>query len=247
MLGRNHILGALTAGVGLAAAIPHAPLPVRGLVVAITGGAGLLPDLDHPSGKAARSLGFVTKLLAAGVASLSLTLYHATATDEDSPDRMNGHRTVTHTVPGAVGFGVAAGVAVVVHPVAGAVVGGFMCGLMALGFRSLGVGFTVAGGGVTWWTLTHIPGWWWAVPVAVALGSLTHSVCDAATNSGVPLCWPFTVHGQRWYKVRTPATFATGGPVESTAVTPVLWVTLVVAVGVTTGVLPGVVAAVAGG
>lgn len=243
-MGRSHIAGALIAGVGFAATIPHAPLLVRGLVVAVTGGSGLLLDLDHPSGKAARSLGFVTRLLAQVIAAFAVAVYHGTRTDADAPGDGGGHRKITHTVPGVLGFGVIAGVAVWAHPIAGAVAGGLMCGLMALGFRSLGAGFTLGGAGVTWWTLTHDPQWLWTVPVAVTLGALAHLGCDAFTNSGVPLLWPFVVHGQRWYRVKTPATFSTGGPVETTLVAPLLWVGLGVTTGLATGVLPVLVAAV---
>lgn len=247
MMCNSHVAGALSVGVGFAAAIPHAPLPVRVLAVVLTGGAGLLPDLDHPGGKASRSLGLATRLLARAVASISVATYHATRTDGDRPGAGGGHRKLTHTVPGAVAFGVAAGVMVLVHPVAGAVAGGVLCGLMALGFRSLGAGFTLAGAGVTWWTLTHDHPWSWVIPVAVVLGSLAHIGCDMWTSAGVPVCWPFVVHGERWYRVTAPVTFSTGTPTETTLVTPMLWMVLAVSCGVVTGVLPALLGALARG
>jgi len=247
MMCTSHVAGALTVGVGFAAVLDHAPLPIRALAVVVTGGAGLLPDLDHPGGKASRSLGFVTRYLARAVKEVAVSVYQATRTDEDPPGAGGGHRKLTHTIPGALGFGLIALAAVLAHPLGGAIVGGLMCGLMSLGFRSLGFGFTLAGGWLTWWALGTYHGWWWAVPVAVSLGAMAHIGCDAFTNAGVPILWPATRHGQRWYRVKTPATFGTGSVVETQVVTRLLWLTLGCTVGLVTGVLPALVRAVAHG
>jgi membrane-bound metal-dependent hydrolase YbcI (DUF457 family) len=243
-MGRNHILGAVVVGIGVAAAVPHAPLLTRLLAVAVTGGAGLLPDLDHPSSKAARSLGPLTKAIATGIASLSLAIYHATRTELDPKDRASGHRAATHTLPAAVFFGAMTGAACLVHPLAGTVVLGLLVGLMALGFRSLGAGFTLAGGGVAWWCLTGSPAWWWLWPLCVTLGSAAHIGSDAMTNSGVPALWPLVRNGQRWGKVRTPVTFSTGQNIETHIVGPLLMVSVALAAGFAMGIPQMVIGAV---
>lgn len=228
----------LILGVAVAGVMGGAPLPVRLLVVPVAGGAALLPDIDKPGSRVARSLGPITWVISKGVAWLARSVYHATRADGDSDRDNGGHRRFTHTIPGCCLFGVVVGVAVRVHPAAGAAVLALLVGLMALGFRSLGAGFTGVGAVGSWVVVSHYPGWWWVWPLLVTVGSFVHCVGDTVTRSGTPMLWPLTRDGQRWFPVRTPATFVTGGPVEAAAVTPVLWVVFVVAVGVTTGVLP---------
>lgn len=243
MLGRSHCLCGLIFGCVVAAALPHAPLPVRLLAVPVAGGAALLPDIDHPSSRVARSLGIVTRVIAVGVAAVSLAVYHATRDERDPPDRRSGHRTLTHTVPGAAAFGVMTLVAVAVHPAAGTVWLALLVGLMAQGFKSIGTGFTLAAAGGAWWTLTYCPGWWWLWPALVTLGSVVHVLGDWSTNSGVPLRWPLRREGRRWELTRAPVTFATGSAFETEAVTPILVGSLVVAGGFASGVAPALIAA----
>lgn len=257
-MGRTHVLCGLTAGVGLAGVLGDAPLPVRLLVVPVCGGAALLPDLDHRSSKVARSLGPVTKALAAGINSLALAVYHGTRTDEDSAERQDGHRTATHTIPGCLLFG--AGVALVdlAGPAAVTAAGwparvtglpvavclALLVALMGLGMQVHGWGLSAVGGGASWWVTTTFPTWWWVWPCAVTLGCVVHVAGDACTSAGVPLCWPLVVHGERWYRVTTPTTFRTGTTVESHIVTPVLYLALVAVAGLATGMLPALVGAV---
>lgn len=137
-MGRSHALCGLTVGVGLAAAFPYAPLPVRLLVVPVAGGAALLPDLDHVSSKIAHSLGFVTQFLAKVTDEISVAIYHATRLDGDPAHREGGHRLVTHTVPGCLFFGVECGVAELIHPIAGAVHLALLLGLLTGWVRQLG-------------------------------------------------------------------------------------------------------------
>lgn len=245
MLGRQHATCGLLAGVGLAALVPAAPWPIRTLVVIVTGGSALLSDLDHPQATAARSLGLLTKLIAIGVDRVALAIYHATRGQRDPAGRESGHRLVTHTVPGCVLAGVLAGVLTMVSPIAGAVTCGVLAGLLALGLRQAGFGLAGATGALAWWGLTQEIRWWWLVPVAVTVGCLAHVAGDAVTTSGVPLLWPVTVGGQRWRPIRTPVTFAAGGPEETMLVAPLLTVGLLVAVSSVTGLLPVVVSAAA--
>lgn len=241
MMGRSHCMTGLVLGVALAGVLDWAPLPVRLLVVPVAGGSALLPDIDKPGSRAARSLGPVTWLISLGVAAFARAVYHATRTELDSERDNGGHRRLTHTAPGCALFGVVAWVAGVVHPVAGAAVLALMCGLTACGIAGLGFGFTAVGSVGSWVVVTHYPGWSGLWPLVVTVGSWVHVLGDTVTRSGTPMLWPLTRAGQRWYAVRTPATFVTGGPVESTAVTLGLWVALVCSVGVVTGVLPVVV------
>jgi membrane-bound metal-dependent hydrolase YbcI (DUF457 family) len=236
MMGRSHALCGLIAGASAATVLEHAPLLVRLLIVPVTGGAALLPDIDHPSSRVARSLGFVTKWIAHGVAHLSLTVYHATRAERDTSDRHSGHRTLTHTVPGCVTAGVGTGVSLLVHPALGVVVLALLCGLLAQGFRSIGVGFTLGSAVVAWLTVTHYPGWSWLWPLVVTLGSLVHVAGDWVTNSGVPLYWPLTRDGKRWSLVHAPATFSTGQEFETHVIGPALYVGLTLAAGFMVGV-----------
>jgi membrane-bound metal-dependent hydrolase YbcI (DUF457 family) len=148
MMGRSHALCGLIVGVGLAAAVPYAPLPVRLLLVPVTGGAALLPDLDHPSSKIAHSLGFVTKFLAKVFDEISVAIYHATRLEGDPSHREGGHRLITHTVPGCLFFGAECCVAELIHPIAGAVHLALLLGLLTGWVRQLGRKAQYAAGGV---------------------------------------------------------------------------------------------------
>lgn len=148
MMGRSHALCGLTVGVGLAAAFPYAPLPVRLLVVPVCGGAALLPDLDHVSSKIAHSLGFITRFLAKVTDEISVAVYHATRLDGDPAHREGGHRLITHTLPGCLFFGVECGVAELVHPILGAVHLALLLGLLTGWVRQLGRKVHRVAGGV---------------------------------------------------------------------------------------------------
>lgn len=245
-MGRQHALTGLLAGVGIAALIPAAPLPIRALAVIVTGGASLLPDLDHPSATAARSLGLLTKTIAKLIDRMSLVIYHATREPGDPAGRASGHRLFTHTVAGCLLAGVLAGVLTVASPVAGAVACGLLAGLLGLGLRVAGFGLASATGGVAWFALTHHSGWWWLVPLCVAAGCVIHICGDAVTNTGVPLLWPLVRGGQRWGRIRTPVTFEAGGAEETRLVAPALVLGLGASVAQVTGVLPVVVQAAIG-
>ncbi|MCW2905133.1 MAG: rane protein [Streptosporangiaceae bacterium] len=246
-MAKGHSLGGLLAGVGFVALIPSAPLPVRGLLVVVTGGAALLPDLDHPAATAARSLGLFTKLIAIGVDRVAVAVYHATRAPGDRAGRHGGHRLLTHTVPWNVSLGGLVAVLGMVSPVASAVVCGLLAGLLGLGLRVAGVGLAVSSAVVAWWLLNQHPAWSWGVAVAVSLGGLVHLVCDAVTPSGVPLLWPLVSRGERWRMVHTPVTFDAGGAEETFLVTPLMLLGLVATVSWVTGLLPVVVAAVSRG
>ena len=240
-MGRSHAICGLISGVGLDALASSAPLPIKGLVVITAGGAALLPDLDHPSATAARSLGIVTKLIAALVDRACLALYYATATPADPPDRKSGHRLGTHTVPaGLLAGGVTAGIGWV-SPVAVAVVVALLAGLLAHGVKVAGTGLFWTAGIVSLWVFYQETGWSWLVSLAVTVGCLIHIWGDWCTNSGVPALWPITSRGRRWRLVHAPVTFRAGDAVETAVVRPLLYVGLAVAVAWETGLIQAIV------
>lgn len=247
VMGRQHAACGLLSGVGFTACLSGAPIGIRALVVIVSGGAALLPDLDHPSATAARSLGVVTRLLAHGVDHLSLMIYHATRSPGDVADRRSGHRLFTHTWPACLLAGLLVGFLAVVSTVALAVTCGLLAGLLALGFRTAGFGIAVSTLAGSWWLLDHYSGWSWTVPVAVTVGCIVHTLGDWVTNSGVPLLWPLVSQGKRWRLVHAPVTFSAGDAVETRLVAPLLVVCLVVSTAQVTGVLPAVISAVSKG
>lgn len=110
----GHVASGTATGLAVAPLIPHPPTP--GLVAiagftTLTAIAALIPDLDHPGSKLARSLGPVTWLAAQIIRRISHLVYEATRTPLDKPGR-GGHRHLTHTAVFAVlaGLAVAAGV-----------------------------------------------------------------------------------------------------------------------------------------
>jgi len=246
-MGRSHGLTGLLGGVGFAALLPAAPMPVRGLLVIVMGGAALLPDLDHPNATAAKSLGLLTKVIAYGVDRLAVTVYHATRARGDSASRQGGHRLLTHTIPWCLLVGGLVAVLGTASPVALAVFCGLLGGLLGLGLQVAGIGVALSTGVLAWWTLDTYPGWSWTVSVAVSIGSLVHLGGDAVTPSGVPLLWPLVYRGERWRMVSTPVTFTAGDSVESLLVAPLLVVSVVVSAAQVTGVLPVVISAVSRG
>jgi LexA-binding, inner membrane-associated putative hydrolase len=233
----------LVSGVGLAAAAAHAPLQVRLLAIAVTGGAALLNDLDTPSSKVSRSLGSVTQLLAVGIAGLSGAYYHGTRGERDSADTAGTHRFATHTILCAVLFGVIAGVATRVSWVSATILLSLLIGLLANGYRSLGIGFTVAGACLTGYVTHTDLSWWWLWGVSVSTGMLTHIAGDCLTNRGCPLFAPMDLGGYRWKFIRTPVTFSTGTSFETHVVTPMLFLTLGVSAGFASGLLPVLIGA----
>src|SRR5216110_3517736 len=108
-MGKSHFVSGAAAWLAGCVAAPlvgaHAhPVPVLAGAVACAGSA-LLPDIDHPSSLAARSLGWPTRLLARGAAAFNVWLHAATKTERDRPD-LDGHRAGTHTAVAAVLTGV---------------------------------------------------------------------------------------------------------------------------------------------
>lgn len=229
MLGQTHALGA--AGVFLAAAFPvshyvHHLTPLTtaaGTLVAA--GAGLLPDLDHPSASPARAFGPISQGAARLVAAVS-----------------GGHRHATHSLLGLAICGALTTAAYFNTWTLTAVI--WLC--MGLGVRALwrrpknrpngrldwrdvaglvhaGVAFFVA------YRLTHAGLDLSVVPFAVVLGYAVHLVGDGATESGVNWWWPDR-RRYRWASVDT------GKSVERLVVVPALYAGIAAVVFVTHGI-----------
>jgi membrane-bound metal-dependent hydrolase YbcI (DUF457 family) len=234
-MARGHALVGLLGGVGYSALLPAAPLPIRALAVVVTGGAALLPDLDHKNATAAKSLGLLTKLIGAGIDRLAVAVFYATRAPGDPVEKNGGHRLLTHTVPWCLLIGGIAGVLGWVYPVSLVAVCGLLVGLLGLGFRVAGCSLLVIATLVAAVAFTQYPGWSWTVSVAVALGGLLHLVGDWLTPSGIPVLFPLVSAGQRWRMVSAPVTFRAGDAVETALVTPLLAVGLLGAVAWETG------------
>lgn len=224
------VLSVVLPGMALPEAwVPNAPPLVLLLIVATTGGAALLPDLDHPSAYVSRSLGPVTRAIAWGIDHVAIGVYEATAGPRDRK-RNNGHRLLTHTIPGCLGFGVIALGLMAVPPVPvgdsglslplGAVVPGLLAALLALGAPGIGTTFAVSTATAAVIAFSQGTAWVPMLAVAVTVGCLAHVAGDAVTVSGVPLSWPIERDGQRWRMVRTPVTFKVGSVTEVYGVGP---------------------------
>lgn len=228
-----HALSGALAGLGLAAALGHdTSALVRFLVVGVTCGSALLPDLDHPKSTASQSLAFATRLLAAGVQRIAIAVQAATRGPRD-PRRHNGHRGITHTIPGCLVLGVAVGIVTRCGHWPAVVVLGLLCALGAAGAPVIGVTFTV----VSHLVASQIPdvsSWWWLWLTAVTVGCVVHVAGDWITTGGVCVTFPLLRNGRRWKRHRLPAlSFNAGSWPEHVLVMPALlagcgWLVLVV-------------------
>lgn len=190
MRGRSHVvLGALgwLAGAPLAASTLHLGLPHETLAASTVGcaGAALLPDLDHPSGTIAQSLGPLTR----GVATV---LSRA----------LGGHRHASH---GLLFAGVCAALAQLLQTMAGRrAMAVLLFVLVAFALRALKpprgrgeaagtalIALQAAAATAAAWHF--VPGPWTWMPWVVGGGCVLHMVGDLLTDAGVPLFWPFRV------------------------------------------------------
>lgn len=148
--------------------------------VASAAGGAMLPDLDHPSGTAARALGPVTKTLAQIVNKIT-----------------GGHRGATHSLLGIAGF---TWISWKLGQIGGWPYGawiGFMAAIALSALKwtpiknpvlntSLCIGLGVA---VTMYA-RFIPFNPWPITVGTAIGVAAHILGDMLTVEGCPLFWP---------------------------------------------------------
>jgi membrane-bound metal-dependent hydrolase YbcI (DUF457 family) len=198
---------------------------------ALTSGAALLPDLDHPPATVSRSFGPVTQVLSKAVNRTSCGIYNTVRLSGDHHHN-GGHRTFTHTAVFAGLAGVlTASLVAMKNPWVTAVLLFFFCGL---GVRGLLHEWDhkvdtfivlLASVFVTWrcWEWVHTGGGkaaWFGV--AVIVGCLAHCVGDAVTEDGCPILWPIPLGRRLWRPIGLPTfmRYRTGGKVEMVFVGP---------------------------
>jgi len=197
--------------------------------IALSAGAGLLPDIDHPDSSVALSFGFLTNGFSWLVEKLS-----------------GGHRHGTHALIGVAVFTLGALSAAhyqVLAPRAAfswlAVPAGvYLALLYSAALRALKIGghhgdlIGIGGAVVTIYTgsdlLTLTP---WHVPMlalATALGCGAHIAGDELTHGGCPLLYP--VSGHEFHLLPRPLQITTAKVAETYAIFPLLALALALAV-----------------
>jgi len=234
VLGRDH---ALSGALAFAALAPVMRVPAGGYLVtgiALSAGAGLLPDIDHPDSSVALSFGFLTNAFAWLVEKIS-----------------GGHRHGTHAVIGVALFTLGALSAAhyqMLTPRAAfswllVPAGLYLALLYSAALRALKIGghhgdlIGIGGAVATIYTgsdlltLTH-----WHVPMlalATALGAAAHIAGDELTHGGCPLLYP--VSGHEFHLLPRPLQITTAKVAETYAIFPVLALALALAVWRATG------------
>lgn len=201
---------------------------------AVCAGGALLPDLDM-SGKVtqnkggstvSRSFGVFSLFLAEVIEKISLGVYHATKLSKD-PDRENGHRTLTHTLPFCILMGFLATWACSAYG-RWAVIGilFFMFGLALRGLfhewakRAGWILVTITSGGAAWFAFTFLPTQhrgYEMIGVAVGVGCFVHLMGDIITRAGVPILWPIPTGKRMWRMIGLPDSISieTGSKIET--------------------------------
>jgi membrane-bound metal-dependent hydrolase YbcI (DUF457 family) len=200
---------------------------------AVCAGGALLPDLDMSgrvtSGKGgatvANTFGGLSLFLAELVEKFSLFVYSATRGKRD-PDRDNGHRTLTHTLP----FTVVIGWLTTWACWQGgkwAVIGilFFTLGLALRGLfhkwaeRAGWVIITILSGAAAYGTFLYLPAdrGYPMLGVAVGVGCFVHLMGDLITSAGVPILWPIPTGRRMWRMIGVPNAVAVsvGGKMET--------------------------------
>ncbi|MFJ4741297.1 metal-dependent hydrolase [Streptomyces sp. NPDC088775] len=236
VMGPTHALSGVAVWMAGAAGLQMCGVTVPGAEVAVgaavSAGAALLPDIDHPSSTVARTFGPVSTALSHGVDRAATAVYNLTRTAREAP-RTGGHRTLTHTAVFAAAAGglVSTACGLLGKPAAVTVLflmlGLAIRGLMGRWARRQGWMVTTlvtaaAAAGAVWWLP---PGRGYPVlGLAVAVGSLTHCLGDMITKQGCPLAWPLVHRGKRWWEFAPPAALRirAGGSFEKAVLVPVL-------------------------
>jgi membrane-bound metal-dependent hydrolase YbcI (DUF457 family) len=237
MMGPSHALSGAAVWLAGSWALDHAgvveqsPLAIA-VGTAVCAGGALLPDLDV-SGKVtankggatvARTFGVVSLFVAEVVEKVSLGVYHATKLSKD-PDRENGHRTLTHTIPFTVlvGWGTTAlctkyGKWAVIPILF------FMMGLALRGLfhewaqRAGWLVVTLLSAAAAYYTFLNLPAdrGYPMLGLAVGVGCFVHLLGDIITSAGVPILWPIPTGRRMWRMIGLPNAIAVavGGKVE---------------------------------
>ena len=207
MLGREHALSGLAAGLAVAGLGLHLHTGPLLALAAGTGAFATVPDMDTLHSCAARSLGFLSEAFALLIEKLS-----------------GGHRHATHSLLGVAVFTLDAQIACYYRHDPGGRIGlGLVLAIaLAAGLSALHVHRNLAdllalpaaaAIAVTGWNLE-------LVPLACGLGCLTHITGDMLTTEGCPLAWPVTLKHYRL--LPGPLDFTTGTWRETWVVFPSL-------------------------
>lgn len=254
MMGPSHALSGASVWLAGSWALDHfagyeqSPLAIA-VGTAVCAGGALLPDLDL-SGKVtanrggatvARTFGVLSLFVAEVVEKISLGVYHATRLSKD-PDRENGHRTLTHTIPFTVlvGWGTtAACVSFGKWAVIGILF--FMIGLALRGLferwaeRAGCVIVTLVSAAAAYGTYLALPGdrGYPMLGLAVGVGCFVHLLGDIVTSAGIPILWPVPIGRRMWRMIGVPNGMAlkVGGKVEVLLVRGALTVIALAAAG----------------
>ncbi|GAA4744678.1 metal-dependent hydrolase [Modestobacter marinus] len=221
MLGHSHALSGLAAG---AATLPW--VPVHGTVaqvawVSAVGGFAMLPDLDQRGSTISGMWGPLTDLPSGVVNTIA-----------------RGHRWGTHdAVLGPLAFGLLA-TAATWHRWSSLLLLALAIGLALRALHvvipgraeNTVIGNLVLSWGGAWLLLAHSPAPQW-LPLAVALGTLTHIAGDWLTKEGVPVPVFWLARRSRL----APVHLRTGAVVEKAVLVPLFLVATVVLLYVNTG------------
>lgn len=205
MMGPQHALTGAVAW-SIVVAVDHPATPVLVAGYAVTAGAALWPDVDHPDSTVTRSLGPLTWLMS--------KLVHAVS---------GGHRRGTHSLAGcAIMGGVTAGAVQARPAVWATVVLAVILSVMlaalvhVIPLRSFRRGWTdelvavAIAVGIAMWPGLDLE----ALAPAVLIGTLTHALGDAITRQGIPFMWPISRKNYRLAYLRA------GGPTEKWLIRP---------------------------
>lgn len=229
MMGPSHAMSGALAGAVVIATTASTTTPVTYVdalvLIGLTAGAALLPDIDSPSGTLAQSFGPLSHVLSKGVSKASAGIGNATRGPKDR--KMGGHRTFTHTLLFTALITLAT---FLLASVGNAwVTAGMFMFLTTLALRGLFSKWasntgtlavlavaTITTALVTFGGVTLSPV---LMATAVGLGVLTHLAGDAVTVSGIPALAPFvSIRGKRWYDLHIlPGfmQFRAAGPVNT--------------------------------
>jgi membrane-bound metal-dependent hydrolase YbcI (DUF457 family) len=237
MMGPSHALSGAAVWLGGSWALDRfagyeqSPLAIA-VGTAVCAGGALFPDLDL-SGRVTRNKGGATVARTFGVASLflaevieklSLAVYHVTKLSDD-PERENGHRTLTHTLPFTVlvGWGTTA-LCIAYGKWAVVAILFLMIGLALRGLfdewakRAGWLLITLIAAAAAYGTALRLPGdrGYPMLGLAVGVGCFVHLLGDLVTRAGVPILWPIPTGRRMWRMVGLPGGLAlrAGGAVE---------------------------------
>ena len=214
MLGRSHALSGCVTGLAVGSLVLHDQPGPLALFVGLNAAYALASDLDSCGSTEARSFGFVTYVLAWCVRAVS-----------------GGHRHGTHSLLGVAAFTGAAWLACLFRDTwPGRVALGVIIAVgLAAAADALRPGPAtfegvagIAAAAVMVWTGYGLA----LVPVAAALGCLTHLAGDSLTRCGVPLLWPATM--REFHLTPRFMWFTTGKAAERWIVSPLLLAALAV-------------------